>query len=165
VNELSPIARKRSLIIKELANETLVYDLETDRAHCLNETAARIWKNCDGKKTVAQLCELLEKDADAAVPKEMAWLALEQLEKFKLLETPVTQPAYLAGMSRRQMVRLVGTVAIAVPAITSILSPSPAQAASLLPPGACCSNPNDCTSNSCSQNPICTGTPSTKACA
>ena len=165
MKQISPVARTKSLIIKELPNETLVYDLETDKAHCLNETVARVWKNCDGKQTLAQLGELIEKETNSPVPEEMVWLALDQLEQFKLLETPVNQPRNLSGMSRRQMIRLVGTAAIAAPLITSIVAPRPAQAQSLLPPGACCGNPNQCASNSCSQNPICTGTPSTKACA
>jgi hypothetical protein len=162
--QISPLARKKSLIIKELPTETLVYDLENDKAHCLNQTAARVWKNCDGKKTVAQLRALLEKETNSPVPEEMAWLALDQLEKFKLLETPVNHPAHLSGMSRRQMIRLVGVAAIALPVITSIVAPRPVQAGSLLPPGACCSNPNDCASDLCTQNPICTATPSSKAC-
>jgi hypothetical protein len=165
VNQILPIARKTSLIIKELPNETLVYDLETDQAHCLNETAARVWKSCDGRQTVTQLRESMEKETNSPVPEEMTWLALEQLENFKLLETPVNQPTHLSGMSRRQMIRLVGTAAIAVPVITSIVAPRPAQAQSLLPPGACCGNPNQCASNSCTQNPICASSPSTKACA
>ena len=165
MKQISPIARKKSLIIKELPNETLVYDLETDKAHCLNETAARVWKNCDGRQTVAQLRELTEKETNSRVPEEMVWLALDQLEQFKLLETPVSQPPQISGMSRRQMIRLAGTAAIAVPVIISIVAPSAAQAQSLAPPGACCQNPSSCASGSCNQNPVCTGTPSTKACA
>lgn len=164
MKQISPIARKKSLIIKELPNETLVYDLETDKAHCLNETAARVWKNCDGRQTVAQLRELTEKETNSPVPEEMVWLALDQLEQFKLLETAVSQPPQISGMSRRQMIRLVGAAAIAVPVITSIVAPRPAQAQSLLPPGSCCGNPNQCASNSCSQNPVCASSPSTKAC-
>jgi hypothetical protein len=159
-----PNARKDKLIIKELPTETLVYDLETDKAHCLNETAARVWKNCDGKQTVTQLCELMEKETNSPVPEEIAWLALEQLEKFKLLETPVNHPAQLSGMSRRHMIRLVGTAAIAVPVITSILAPRPAQAATLLPPGACCGNHNECASDACNPSSTCSAFPSTKAC-
>ena len=165
MKQTSPAARKKSLIIKELPTETLIYDLETDKAHCLNETAARVWKNCDGRQTVAQMCESIERETNSPMPQEMAWLALEQLEQFKLLETPVNQPSHFLGMSRRQMIRLVGTAAIAVPVITSIVAPRPAQAQSLLAPGACCTSPGQCASNSCNQNPICATSPSTKACA
>ena len=41
---LLPRAHTDGLVIKELPNETLVYDLKTDEAHCLNQTAALVWK-------------------------------------------------------------------------------------------------------------------------
>src|SRR6185503_18096554 len=101
MNQPLPLARKESLIIKELADETLVYDTQSDKAHCLNPTAAFVWKNCDGKRTVDQLRELMEGDAGAAVPEEMIWLALDQLESFKLLTAAPAKPVALAGMNRR----------------------------------------------------------------
>ena len=68
MNQMSPLARTESLIIKELADETLIYDTQRDKAHCLNSTAALVWKNCDGKRSVNDLRELIEKDAGVAVP-------------------------------------------------------------------------------------------------
>lgn len=35
-----PLARSEGLVIQEMPDEVLVYDLETNKAHCLNETAA-----------------------------------------------------------------------------------------------------------------------------
>ncbi|MEP6568563.1 MAG: PqqD family protein [Acidobacteriota bacterium] len=164
MKQSNPLARKESLIIKELDGETLIYDLERDKAHCLNSTAALVWNNCDGMTTVAQLRELIEENAGSPVPEEVAWLALQQLEKFKLLATPVKEPSHFSGMSRRQMMRLVGTAAIAAPIITSILAPPPAQAATLLPPGSCCNSPGQCASGSCVQGGPCAVTPSSKSC-
>jgi hypothetical protein len=40
-----PRVRKKNLIIDELADEVLVYDLDRHKAHCLNRTAALVWKN------------------------------------------------------------------------------------------------------------------------
>ena len=91
MNQNLPIARKDSLIVKELPDETLVYDTQRDKAHCLNSTAALVWKNCDGKKTVDQLREVMEHDAGAPVPEEMVWLALDQLESFKLLPLAIVR--------------------------------------------------------------------------
>jgi len=161
-----PKARQEQLIIKELPDELLIYDLQRDKAHCLNETAALVWKNCDGHKTVEQLRELMEENAGSPVPEEMVWLALDQLETFRLLDEAALKPVQFAGMSRRDMVRRVGIAAIALPVILSIVSPTAAQGASGLPPGACCGSPGQCASNSCSQNPTCVGipAPSTKRC-
>jgi hypothetical protein len=165
MNVLLPQARKDSLIIKEVNDETLVYDLNNDKAHCLNLTAAVVWKNCDGKNTVGDLHKLMEKNAGSPVPEEVVWLALDQLQQFQLLTTPIKQPNHLSSLSRRQMIRLVGTAAIAAPVIFSIVAPRSAEAQSLLPAGACCNSPGQCLSNNCTQNPVCADTPSTKACA
>ena len=108
-----PLARKESLVIKELPEETLVYDMKRDKAHCLNSTAALIWKNCDGKRTISQLCELLEGDAGSPVPVEMVWLALDQLESFQLLDDAPLKHFRLAGMSRRNLVKRIGFAVLA----------------------------------------------------
>ena len=164
-NNQVPKARQEQLIVKELPDELLIYDLKRDKAHCLNETAALVWKNCDGHKTVEQLRELMEDNAGSPVPEEMVWLALDQLETFSLLDEPALKPVQFAGMNRRDMVRRVGMAAIALPVILSIVAPTAQAQGSLLPPGACCTSPGQCASGACNQNPVCTGTPSTKACA
>ena len=163
-NNQLPKARQEQLIVKELPDELLIYDLKRDKAHCLNETAALVWKNCDGHKTVDQLRELMEENAGSQVPEEMVWLALDQLETFKLLDEAALKPAQFAGMSRRDMVRRVGFAAIALPVILSIVAPTAQAQASGLPPNSCCNSPGQCASGNCTQNPVCTGTPSTKAC-
>jgi hypothetical protein len=164
-----PKARKEKLIVKELADETLVYDLESDKAHCLNQTAASVWKHCDGNTTVAELGALLERETNASVPDEVVFLALDQLNKFALLEETPEMPFQFAGMNRRELVRRIGIGALALPLIISI-SASPAEAqASLLPLGRCCGNPTQCASGNCAQTPTCVSppapAPSTKACA
>jgi hypothetical protein len=100
------------------------------------------------------------------VPEEMVWLALDQLETFKLLAETPDKPQALSGLNRRTLVKRIGFAAIALPVVLSIAAP-PAQAqASKFPNGSCCTNPSDCQSNNCAQGP-CTGGnpgPSTKAC-
>jgi hypothetical protein len=157
LNNQSPRARKDQLIIKELPDETLVYDLANDKAHCLNDTAAMVWKNCDGEKSVGEINALLAEEAGAPVDEGVVWLALDQLEKFKLLAEVPTAPAVFAGMSRRQLMRNLGVAAIALPVVVSIISPTPTQAASC---GRACNSPADCTTPpftsscpSCNPNP------------
>jgi hypothetical protein len=148
-----PVARTESLIVKEVDGETLVYDLKTDKAHCLNQTAALVWKNCDGRNSVSEISEILSAESNTAVKDEVVWLALDQLEKFKLLEDGTVKPAFLAGMTRRQMVARIGIAAVALPMIISIVSPTARAQGSTLSPGTCCTNPVDCTSGSCDQDP------------
>src|SRR2546423_15689116 len=47
----APRARDARLVIQELPDELLVYDLERHRAHSLNRTAALVWRHCDWKKS------------------------------------------------------------------------------------------------------------------
>ena len=124
-----PTARKDDLVIQEVTGETLVYDLKSHQAHCLNHTAALVWKNCDGKRTVAQLMQRLERELKSPVSEEVVWLALDQLEKSNLLEEGTLVPLGLAPMSRRALIRSLGVAtALAVPLVTSIVSPTAAQA-------------------------------------
>jgi hypothetical protein len=81
-----PRARQASLIIKEVDDETLVYDVEADKAHCLNTTAAQVWKSCDGKTSVKEIATQMSSTDGAPVDESLVWLALDQLEKFKLLD-------------------------------------------------------------------------------
>ncbi len=166
-----PKMREHGLVIDELPDEVLIYDRDRDQAHCLNRTAALVWKHCDGTTTPPEIAQRLQQelnangDKNSRLPEEMVWLALGQLERIHLLEHSVSVPSQFARLSRRQMVRGLGlAAALAVPVVTSIVAPRAVEAATLQPPGACCGNPNQCISNSCSQNPACVGPPSTKAC-
>ena len=124
MKEPLPLARETRLIIKELDDEVLIYDLDTDKAHCLNQTAALVWKHCDGKRTPTQLRELMEKETGSSVPNEVVWLALDQLEKFHLLDRSRAEQIHLAGRSRREVVRRIGIAAAALPVIISITAPT-----------------------------------------
>jgi hypothetical protein len=153
INQL-PKARKAKLIVKELESETLVYDLDADKAHCLNQTAGRIWRHCDGQTSVTEIAQSLAEQTKTKADDAIVWLALDQLEKFNLLEEMPAKPAHLAGMNRRQWVRNVGFAAVALPAIISIAAPTAqAQASCVNPggraPGVACGSPNQCCSDVC----------------
>lgn len=154
--KVSPVARTESLIVKEVDGETLVYDTKTDEAHCLNETAALVWKNCDGQKSVSEIAQFLSAQSNSEVKDEIVWLALDQLTRFKLLQEAPPKPALFAGLTRRQMVARLGIAAVAIPAIISIVSPTAlAAGASCIPTGSpfCCVSPNDCCFGQCDPAP------------
>ena len=71
-----PTARQERLVIQELPDEVLIYDLDRDKAHCLNQTAAFVWKQCDGRTTVADALVRFEQEFGAGVNEAMIWLAL-----------------------------------------------------------------------------------------
>ena len=146
-----PQARRSGLIIQEVDSEILIYDQETNKAHCLNQTAAKVWNYCDGETTVADACGALSHDLETPVDEKLVWYAVDQFSKDNLLEKEIELPAFiLPGMTRRQMVRTLGLAAVvAVPLVTSIVAPTPAQAATCLAAGAACTADAQCCSGSC----------------
>lgn len=167
-----PKARKEKLIIKELPDETLVYDLVTDKAHCLNLSVAEVWKRCDGQQTVSELRDSIQGQTGIDMPDEMVWLALDELKKFRLLEDAGdgdNQHFLPPGITRRQLVRQIGFGAAVFPLILTITSPTAAQSGSAGGLNHCCGSPGDCNPGlTCRQSPSCLtpppADPSTKAC-
>jgi len=150
--ERMPRGRQHGLIIEDLPGEVLVYDSERDRAHCLNQTAALVWKYCDGKTTVSQMARSLERDLNTAhVDERIVSYALAQLSKDHLLDENFVPAAMLSGLTRRQMVRKLGIAAvIAVPVVTSIVVPTAQAATSCTSPGGACGTSAQCCSGLCS---------------
>jgi hypothetical protein len=144
-----PRMREHGLIIDELPDEVLVYDVDRDKAHCLNRTAALVWQSCDGNTAPPEIARRLQlelgaqdNEARPALREEMVWLALGQLERIHLLEHSVSVPTQFARLSRRQMIRGLGlAAAVAVPVVTSIVAPRAVEAATCRPPGAVCDPP------------------------
>ena len=147
----NPIARKNGLVIQEMSSEVLVYDLETNKAHCLNKSAAIIWKNCDGNNSIADLARHFAADSNKSVAEDFIWLAIEQLNDLNLLEKKL-KPNF-AGRSRRELIKKVGlSTVIALPVIASLVAPTSVLAAtSCACPGGIgdCAAQRGCPQNSC----------------
>jgi hypothetical protein len=94
----------------------------------------------------------LSRDLETPVDEKLVWYAVDQFSKDNLLEKEIEPPAFIiAGLNRRQMVRTLGLAAVvAVPLVTSIVAPTPVQAATCLPPTQTCSGPALCCSGLCS---------------
>lgn len=143
--QTKPRARKQGLVVQALPDETLVYDLDRDRAHCLNETASLVWGRCDGRTTTKEIAQFLTKSLKHPVDEKIVWVALDQLDRNHLLSEESPIPKTIAGMNRREVVRALGlTAAIAIPAVVSIVAPLPAQAATCLGNGQPCSSSPQC---------------------
>jgi hypothetical protein len=121
---MKPVARRGGALIRELPGELLVYERGEHRAHCLNHTAATVFRNADGTRTVADLARLLAPRSDPAESEAVVVEALALLAEAGLLEGG--EP----GWSRREWVRRVGIgAALLLPAVASIVVPTPAEAA------------------------------------
>lgn len=127
--QVLPLARTDQLVVQELPDEVLVYDLARHKAHCLNKASAAVWKRCDGKTTIAEMTLRLGRELTAPVDDDVVWLALGQLRKFHLLEEGSGSTGMLK-VSRRDLVRKYLPAALAVPLILSVPVPTPAQSLS-----------------------------------
>jgi len=158
--QTKPRARKQGLVVQKLPDETLVYDLDRDLAHCLNQTASLVWRRCDGRTTTKEIALSLTRSLKQPVDEKIVWLALDQLDRNHLLSEESFIPRTVAGMNRREVVRALGvSAAIAIPAVISIVAPLPAQAATgcVSSGGSCASNPNICCSGCVCNSNVCTG--------
>lgn len=151
--QTKPLARKEGLVVQHLPDEVLIYDLETNRAHCLNETAGLVWQACDGRKTTSQITRELSAKLNAKLDDKIVWLALAQLSRKNLLVNAPIPPSKLNGVNRREMVRALGlTAVVGIPVVASIVAPTPAEAATgCATAGQACggSNPICCSGCTC----------------
>src|SRR5262245_19716845 len=104
-----PRARSERLIVEELEDELLVYDLDRHRAHSLNPSAALVWRHCDGRASVAEVATLLEQQLGLPRDEEVVWLALRRLQSAHLLHDRLAEESG-AQPSRRTLVRRLGLV-------------------------------------------------------
>ena len=149
-----PAARTEDLIVQEMADEVLVYDQRRHQAHCLNETAARVWRGLDGQSTAQEIASKLSRQQGVEVPAAVVELEVDQLRRSNLLSGPLAE-SLAGGLSRRAMLKRVGVgAAVALPVVASVVAPRTAQAATCLGAGAGCSTSSQCCSG------ICNGAPS-----
>ena len=142
-----PKARTDNLVVRELDDETLVYDMERDEAHCLNQTAALVWKRCDGRTTATEAAKTLQRKLDVSIDNDLIWLAVRQLERFHLVERGPKR----MSVTRRQLITKYAPAAFALPVILSIAAPTAVQAAT------CAGAFQDCSSLPCCPNLNCDG--------
>ena len=167
---MKPVARTAGLVIRELGGETLVYDLESHQAHCLNGTAALVFRHADGSRSVADIAAAVAREADSIADESVVRLALEKLTQALLVqggpghaEPTRADPTH----GRREALRRVGIgAALLAPVVTSLLVPTPAEAAATCIPATACTaakfgqpcyslSQAECTSKVCYDNNDC----------
>jgi hypothetical protein len=124
-----PRARKDGLTVRELPDETLVYDRERHRGHCLNAAAALVWRHCDGKTSVAELADIVARKLAVGDAAEVVGLALERLGRRHLLAgAPQPWPQGIR-VSRREVLRKLA-LAAALPFVMTVATKTAAQSLS-----------------------------------
>jgi hypothetical protein len=137
-----PQTRQHDIVIQELENEVLIYDLSKNKAFCLNQTSSIVWLECDGKKSVAEISQTLRKKLKLNFSEDLVWLALNQFKKDDLLEDNDDFITPFDGLNRREIVKRIGFASlVALPIIVSVIAPSAVHAQSgncTAPPSVVC---------------------------
>ena len=130
-----PQSRRENLVEQEVDGELLIYDLNKNKALCLNHTSALVWQACDGTRTIAEINDLLGKQLKSQTDEDIVWLALDQLSKEKLIDPQVDLGSKFEGMSRREIIRKIGLGSmVALPVVASLVAPTSAFAQTCTPP-------------------------------
>ncbi len=130
--KLIPKAKTEGLVIRDLGPETIVYDLDLERAHCLNPVAAEIWRHCDGRRTISELAEMDSgpfRTQPAGERVELVRLAVAELEGARLLEGELENVNPGKLVSRREAVRRFRALAV-LPVVMTLMQPDVAGFAS-----------------------------------
>jgi hypothetical protein len=110
----APKRRTERLVVRDVAGESVVYDLDTDTVHALPEQTARLWAAADGTRSIDQLRLL------AGLSEQEALAVLAGLEDKGLMQSGT------AGVSRRTVLQAAAVGAGAL-AIGSVAVPANAQ--------------------------------------
>jgi hypothetical protein len=128
-----PKARAEGIHTETMDSDLLVFDEETGNAHSLNRTAAIVWRNCDGTRTVDDLVAVLSDELGEVADEDLVLVTLDDLRAGNLIEGTEERDREAARHSRRRFIRRVGTVgsaALVLPIVHSITAPEPAAAQS-----------------------------------
>jgi len=148
---IAPKARKENLVVQESDGEVLIYDLNTNKACCLNETSSLVWQLCDGDKSVSEISESISRKLNSPANEDFVWLALDQLKKENLIENKDEVVVDFNGLSRREVIKKVGLASIvALPLVSSLVAPMAINATSMA---------------SCAATACANGTPGQTTCA
>ena len=128
-----PKARVSDLVLQTVGTDILVYDTNTKQANHLNETTSFVWNKCDGRTTVDEVAAALSKESGLKIENDLVFLALEELDKAKLLDGDV--PESESQLSRRKVLLRYAAPAVALPIVMSLVAPVSAQMGSCLGAG------------------------------
>ena len=158
-----PLNRQEGLVVQELNGEVLIYDIKENKALCLNETSALVWRLCDGENSVTDISQSIGKQLNSPADEDLVWLALDQLKKENLIANFEEVVPNYNGLSRREVIKKVGlSTMLAIPVILSLDASALAGAGgnqSRVRP-AICATPSRCVggpTDSCAIVPTCPG--------
>lgn len=121
-----PHARNEGIVVQDMDEEILAYDVAAHKAYCLNQTASRVYRACGARASFEGL------KREHKFTDDIIFLAIDELKKANLVGEDAAYTSPFAGMNRREVVRRVGFASmIALPVISSLVAPAALRAQSI----------------------------------
>jgi hypothetical protein len=147
---MKPRARTHALVSYKVADETVVYNLETHQAHCLSPLAALVWRLSDGERSVREIAATVAAELGSVADRRSVVAALRQLAAADLLVADDAGAASSYPGRRGVLKSLAAAGAVAAGAfVTTIVVPRAAAALSCAAFHEPCQQDSDCCSGRC----------------
>lgn len=122
------IARKDGLLVTRVGDETVIYDIESSKASCLNGLMTAIWEAIDEETNIEVLINILRDRGYPDVNEEIVYMAVHDLVQAGLVENCSEIAIYKENLSRREMIQLIGKRSVVVLPVVSTIIMQPAIA-------------------------------------
>ncbi len=103
--------RRSELLYREVDHEVVVLDRHSEKIHQLNESAAHIWKHCDGRHSPPEIARSLTEEY--GIPVSVAEIdvmrTVSDLDLLGLLERNGNTASQASGLRRSSSNRLVSS--------------------------------------------------------
>ncbi|MBX7172719.1 MAG: PqqD family protein [Pyrinomonadaceae bacterium] len=117
-------SRTNDIIVQNIGDEVLIYDLKINKALSLNETAAKVWECLDGQRTIEEIAQTTN------IPLDLVLLSIDELQRNNLLQEKIETGLASDRVSRRKMMMRFASAAVALPIIIGIAAPTAISAQS-----------------------------------
>ena len=114
---------------EQLGDEASVYDWAHAQVHALNPTAACVWRRATGRRAADAIAAAVHRELGIPEADAVVDLTLKELAGLHLLELPVESLVKHPAPTRRWLLGR-GLAAAMLPAVYTILTPSPLEAQS-----------------------------------
>ncbi len=115
-------ARRGNLLSRKVGEETVIYDMDNDKALCLDKVSAIVWEASCDLNDMNELLNVLHRNGIEDADEQLVVLAIEQLNESNLLENSIDNETSQASiLPRRDVLRqLTMYSAAALPLVTSL---------------------------------------------
>jgi hypothetical protein len=126
-------SKKDDMLVREVGDETVIYDRSSDKFLRLNAAASIAWRHCQEEKTLHQLAICIGEELGVPADETVAELAVQELLREGLLVNIEDNYQVTPGITRRAGMQhfAAGTAAsMVLPLVVSMVAPNPAAAQS-----------------------------------